>query len=47
MTLELMYGYAVMPRLLVQPDLQYIINPGGNRDIPNALAIVVNVVVNF
>jgi len=47
MTLELTYGCAVMPGLLLQPDLQYIINPGGNRAIPNALAIGVNVVVNF
>ena len=47
MTLESMYGYAVMPGLLLQPDLQYIINPGGNRAIPNALAIGVNVAVNF
>jgi porin len=47
MTLELTYGYAVMPGLILQPDLQYIINPGGNRAISNALAIGVNVVVNF
>ena len=47
MTLELTYGCAVRPGLLLQPDLQYIINPGGNKAIPNALAIGVNVVVNF
>lgn len=47
MTLELTYGCAVRPGLLLQPDLQYIVNPGGNRAIPNALAIGVNAVVNF
>ena len=47
MTLELTYGYAVMPGLLLRPDLQFIINPGGNRAIPNALAIGVNIVANF
>ena len=47
MTLELTYGYAVMPGLLLQPDLQFVINPGGNRAVPNALAIGMNVVVNF
>ena len=47
MTLELTYGYAVMPGLNLQPDLQYIINPGGNSAIPNALAIGVNVVAQL
>ena len=47
MTLEWTYGCTVRPGLLVQPDLQYIINPGGNKAIPNALAIGVNVVLNF
>ena len=46
-TLELTYGCAVRPGLLLQPDLQYIIHPGGNRAIPNALAIGVNIVANF
>jgi carbohydrate-selective porin OprB len=32
--------------LLLQPSVQYIINPAGNRAIPNALAIGMNVVVN-
>ena len=47
MTLELTYGCAVIPGLLLQPNLQYIINPGGNRATRDALAIGVNVVVNF
>jgi porin len=47
MTLEFTYGCTVRPGLLVQPDLQYLINPGGNKAIPNALAVGVNVVLNF
>jgi porin len=47
MTLELSYGCTVRPGLLVQPGLQYLINPAGNKAIPNALAIGANVVCNF
>ena len=47
MTLELTYGCTVRPGLLVQPDLQFIINPGGNKAVQNAVAIGVNVVFNF
>jgi porin len=47
MTLELNYGCTVRPGLLVQPGLQYLINPGGNKSVPNALAVGMNVVVNF
>jgi len=47
MTLEWTYGCTVRPGLLMQPDLQFIINPGGNKAVPNALAIGVNVVFNF
>ena len=47
MTVELTYGWTVRPGLLVQPDLQYIVNPGGNHAIANALAVGMNVVFNF
>jgi carbohydrate-selective porin OprB len=47
MTLELTYGCTVRPGLLFQPSLQYLINPGGNKAVPNALAMGVNVVINF
>jgi carbohydrate-selective porin OprB len=47
MTLEFNYGCTVRPGLLVQPGLQYLVNPGGNQAVPNALAIGTNVVVNF
>jgi porin len=47
MTLEFTYGCTVRPGLLVQPDVQYLVNPGGNKALPNALAVGVNVVFNF
>jgi porin len=47
MTLELTYGCTVKPGLLVQPSVQYLVNPAGDKAVPNALAIGVNVVVNF
>jgi porin len=47
MTVELNYGCTVRPGLLVQPSLQYLVNPGGDRAVPNALAIGLNVVLNF
>jgi carbohydrate-selective porin OprB len=47
MTLELTYGCTVKPGLLVQPSLEYLINPDGNKAIPNALAIGMNVAFNF
>jgi porin len=47
MTLEWNYGCTIKPGLLVQPSLQYLVNPGGHKDVPNALAVGVNVVFNF
>jgi len=47
MTLEWTYGCTVGPGLVVRPSLQYLINPGGRKALPNALAIGVNVVLNF
>jgi porin len=47
MTLEWMYGYTVKPGMLVQASLQYLVNPGGNKAVPNALAIGLNLVFNF
>ena len=47
MTLEFTYGCTLRPGLLVPPDLQYLINPGGNKAVPNALAVGVNGVFYF
>jgi porin len=47
MTLELNYGCTVRPGLLVQPSLQYLVNPGGDKAVPNALAVGLNMVFHF
>ena len=47
MTLEFTYGCTLRPGLLAPPDLQYLINPGGNKAVPNALAVGVNGVFYF
>jgi len=47
MTLEWMYGLKLWPGLLLQPDVQYLIHPSGDRAIPNALATGLNVVVSL
>jgi porin len=39
MVIEFTYQAGITPWLVVQPDLQYIINPGGTRDLNNALVI--------
>jgi porin len=47
MTLEWTYGCAVRPGFYVRPSLQYLVNPGGNVAVPNALAVGLNVVCTF
>jgi porin len=47
MTIEANYGLKLRPGFLLQPDLQYIVHPGGKSSIPNALAMGVNAVVNL
>jgi porin len=44
-TLEGTYGVKLVPGLVLQPDVQYLIHPSGNTAIPNAVAIGMNVVV--
>jgi porin len=45
MALEATYGIALLPGLLLQPDLQYLVRPGGDAAIGNALAVGLNVVI--
>lgn len=47
MVLEVTYQCQVTPWLAVQPDLQYILNPGGTRDYGNALVIGARAAVTF
>ncbi len=56
-TLELTYGFALRPGVLLQPSLQYIVHPKGiasipnslppGAPVPNALALGVNTVISF
>lgn len=56
-TLELTYGFALRPGILLQPSLQYIFHPKGiasipnalpqGATVPNALALGVNTVISF
>ncbi|PTX97251.1 hypothetical protein DB346_19780 [Verrucomicrobia bacterium LW23] len=45
--LELNYRYFVTPFFSIQPDLQYIINPGGTNLLDDALVLGAQVTVNF
>jgi porin len=39
MLMELTHLFAITPWLSVQPDIQYVIHPGGSSEIPNAFVI--------
>jgi porin len=47
MTLEVNYGWTIRPGLLLQPDLQYVVQPDGNARRHNALAVGINIVLNL
>jgi porin len=51
---ELTYNFSLMPGWSLQPDLQYVINPGGNiarpsgtGTIPDALVLGLRTTLNF
>ena len=46
-TVEWTYGCTIRPGLVVQPSLQYLIHPKGTTAVPNALALGLNLVINF
>ena len=43
--IELSYKAAVIPGWSVQPDLQYVIHPGGNVENPNGSGVIPNALV--
>jgi len=47
MVLELTYQAQITKWLVIQPDLQYIINPGGTQDLNNALVIGGRAAITF
>ena len=47
MVIEFTYQAEITPWLVIQPDLQYIINPGGTSDLGNALVIGGRAAITF
>jgi porin len=47
MAVECNYGWRIRPGLLLQPDVQFLIHPNGNKAIPSAVATGLNLVVNW
>jgi Carbohydrate-selective porin, OprB family len=47
MDLEVTYQAQITRWLSIQPDLQFVINPGVNQDLKNALVIGLRTVVTF
>lgn len=46
-TFELTYSDNLTPWLAVQPDVQYIINPGTDKSLDNALVVATRFTINF
>jgi len=44
-TIELTYAFPLMDKITIQPDLQYIINPGVNENIDNAFVGLLRIVI--
>ena len=47
MVLELNYGIEITPGLLIQPELEYFIRPGGTHAVPNAFLVGAKTHVDF
>jgi porin len=47
MIFEASYQAQISPWCAVQPDIQYILQPGGSTAIPNALVLGLSVSVDF
>lgn len=47
MVLEFTYQAQITPWLVIQPDVQYIINPGGTQDLNNAFVIGGRAAITF
>ena len=46
-TFELTYRVRVLPFLSLQPDVQYVANPGGDPDLDDALVVGLRAVLFF
>jgi porin len=43
----LTYSIRLAPAIMLQPDLQYVLHPGGTQQYGNALVVGVRAVVDF
>lgn len=46
-SVEAFYNFQVTPYFSVKPDLQYILNPGGDASLDNALVLTIRLTVAF
>ena len=46
-TLELTYSDKLTPWLAIQPDVQYVVNPGTDKALDNALVFGARMIVDF
>lgn len=46
-SLEMTYSFNILPEMIVQPDLQYIMNPDTDPKVKNALVIGARIVLNL
>lgn len=44
---ELTYAHAITSSVTLQPDIQYVVNPGWRRDVRNALVFGVRTILSF
>jgi porin len=44
--IELTYAFTLIDKITVQPDFQYIINPGVNENIDNAFVGLLRIVID-
>jgi porin len=47
MVLEATYQAQITPWFSIQPDVQFVIQPGGNGAVPNALVLGLSASIDF
>lgn len=45
--MELTYQFELVPHFIIQPEIYYIVRPGGTSNIPNALVLGVQFALNL
>ena len=47
MAIELSYAIPLIQQVTIQPDLQYIINPGGTNEFNNAFVGFLRIIIEY